>query len=495
MCSFFQIFRTPELLLAFQAGLLRAVLVFTLSIAVAQPQHVSRSPVGSDQASTELKKMFVSALDAYRAQDYTEAQHQLEPLVVSSPNSFEVNELLGLVYVAQQQDEKANRYLAKAIRLKPDLVEARTALAANLLRLHRNKEAEAEFKKVVQLEPGSFDANHNLGEFYIQTGDVAAAVPSLERAQKAKPEAYNNGYDLALAYEQTGKLEEARRQVEQLVSLQDSAELHSLWGDIEEKSKNYLAAAAQYEEAVRMDPTESNLLNWGAELLLHQTFEPAVEVFKAGLARFPQSEHLQEGLGISLYGLGRFDDAARAFLRAADLNPSDALPVTFLGKAYDNLSAPIADQVRARLESFVNNDTRNAAVRYYYAMCLWKTNKQEPEAELAAQVESLLRSAVALDPDYSDAYLQLGILYANARKYKEAIAQYEQALRVRPDLASVHYRLGQAFARTGDSAHAQQEFAAFERLHQAEVDEATKGHEQIQQFVYTLRNPDSNSGK
>ena len=129
MCRFFQISRARGLLLPFHTRLLRAVLVFTFPVAVALPKTVS-SPVVSDQTSPELKKMFEFALDAYRTQHYTEAQLQLETLVVSSPDSFEVNELLGLVYVAQQQDEKANRYLTKAVRLKPDLIEVRTALAA-----------------------------------------------------------------------------------------------------------------------------------------------------------------------------------------------------------------------------------------------------------------------------------------------------------------------------------------------------------------------------
>jgi predicted Zn-dependent protease len=43
----------------------------------------------------------------------------LQPLIAASPNNFEINELAGLVYVAQGQDEKANAYLARAVRLNP----------------------------------------------------------------------------------------------------------------------------------------------------------------------------------------------------------------------------------------------------------------------------------------------------------------------------------------------------------------------------------------
>jgi len=125
-------------------------------------------------------------------------------MVQVAPASFEVNELLGLVYVAQGDQANANQFLAKAVRLNPTLPEARTALATNLLALHRADEAEIQFRKAVELRPDGYDANHNLGEFYIQTGKIASAIPFLERAQQADRTVYNNGYDLALALEQSG---------------------------------------------------------------------------------------------------------------------------------------------------------------------------------------------------------------------------------------------------------------------------------------------------
>src|SRR5438445_792318 len=92
-------------------------------------------------------------------------------------------------------------------------------------------------------EPPSYDANHNLGEFYIQTGKLRSAIPFLKRAQELDPSVYSNGYDLALALEQTGQFEKANEQLHKLISVRDSAELHSLLGEVEEKSQHYLSSA------------------------------------------------------------------------------------------------------------------------------------------------------------------------------------------------------------------------------------------------------------
>src|SRR5436190_8414005 len=465
-----------------------AIFVLPQRVASALEEH----PQGQDRVPSDspTKSRFLSALKAYKAQRYTAAKGELEPLVKSAPDNFEVNELLGLVYVAQDKQVEANRFLRKAVQLKPNVMEARTALATNLLALRRENEAELQFKKIVALEPHSYDANHNLGEFYIQTGKVANAIPFLKRAQEIDPAAYNNGYDLALALEQSGKLDEARGQTQRLISLRDSAELHSLLGEVEEKSRAYLASAKQYEQAARMEPSEQNILNWGTELLLHQTFAPAIEVFRAGTQRFPQSAPLHNGLGIAFYGAGQLDDAARSFFQASDLNPNDPLPLTFLGKSCDGVSYGLATQVRDRLQTFISRNAQNAPVTYYYATCLLRMSQTEPKPELNVQVESLLKHTVSLDPNYGDAYFQLGTLYADQRRYSEAVAQYERALKINPKSANTHYRLGQALAREGNETLAHEEFALFERLRKNESDETNTKQNQIQQFVYTMRESD-----
>ncbi len=449
-----------------------------------QLSHPAKSGLTSERSS----RQFEAAVAAYQARRYEEAKGQLLPLLPANPDSFKINELIGLVYVGLSQDQEAHKYLARAAQLNTHSAEARTALAANLVRLHRDTEAEAQFRRVVEFEPQGYDANHNLGEFYIGVHKLAEALPYLKRAQGANPRAYNNGYDLALAYEQTGKLDEARQQVEQLIKTNDTPELHSLLADIEEQAKNYLVSAAQFEQAAHMDPSESNIFEWGAELLLHQTFEPAVEVFQTGTARYRDSTRMVLGLGIALYGLGHFDDGGKAFSRASDMSPADPLPLIFLGKAYENLSPAITAEVRSRLHRFVETEQDDASVRYYYAMILWKQSQSQLDAAPLAEIESLLRSAVSLDPRKADAFLQLGIVYASQHKYREAVLEYEQALKINSDIAAVHYRLGQALSHTGSGTRAQQEFAEFERLHAREAVETDKQNADILQFVYTLRN-------
>jgi tetratricopeptide (TPR) repeat protein len=440
----------------------------------------------SAQQNQHLDREFQAAVAQYDAGHFPEAAAQLEKLLPAAPESFEVHELLGLVYSAQSQDAKASPHLEKAVHLKPDSAEARTNLAANLSRLGKLDQAGEQFKKAAELEPQNFDTNHNLGEFYVRTENLSKAIPFLEKAQQLDPSSYDNGYDLSLAYAQTNRVNDARNLVHDLITRKNTAELHNLLGEIEEKDGQFVAAANEFEAAAHMEPSESNLFDWGSELLLHRTLQPAIDVFQQASERYPKSPRLAIGLGMSLYALGKYDDAVKSLLRAADLNPSDPRAYPFLAKAYDS-SPSQAQEVIDRFHRFAELQPRNGQAFYYYAMSLWKGKRaQDPNLDLS-QIESLLKKSVALDPKLADAHLQLGNLNSDQTKYAEAIPEYTRALELNPNLADAHYRLGQAYVRTGKKDLAQEQFDIYQKIRAQNLADLDKQKAEIRQFVYSAK--------
>ena len=434
-----------------------------------------------------LDREFQAAVANYDSGQYVQAAAQLEKLLPEAPESFEIHELLGLIYSAQSQDAKASPHLEKAVLLKPDSAAARTNLAANLSRLGKVGLAKEEFKKAVRLEPRNFDTNHNLGEFYVRSGEVPEAAPFLEQAQRIDPTSYDNGYDLSLAYLLTGRVGDARQLVQDLLKRKNTAELHNLLGEIEEKDGKFVVAANEFEIAAHMDPSESNLFDWGSELLLHRTFGPAIEVFQHATERYPDSPRLVIGLGMAFYSRGNYDDAVKALLKAADLDPSDPRCYLFLSKAYDS-SPGQAEEVIQRFRRFAQLQPRNARALYYYAMSMWKGRRaQDPGLDLS-QIESLLKKSIALDPTLAEAHLQLGNLYSDQNKYAESIPEYVRARELSPDLADVHYRLGQAYVRIGDKDRAQEQFQVYQKIRAQNLAEIDKQRAEIRQFVYSAKN-------
>ena len=462
-------------------------LLLTLAPYVAAGQGTSdaaKSRPSANSAANEKDRLFRAGAQAYESGRYAEAVAPLENLVRVAPDVFEVHELLGLVYAAQSQDAKANDHLSKAVRLKPDSAAARSNLAACYARLGKMDLAETEFSKAVELEPDTYDTNHNLGAAYAHNGKVAKAIPYLEKAQSLNPGSYDNGYDLSLAYFMTSRLSDARNSAQSLMKLKDTAELHNLLAQIEERDGNFIAAAREFQAAAHLEPSEGNLFDWGGELLVHRTLDPAVEVFKQATERYPQSSRLMVALGMAYYARGNYDDAVKAFLRGADLDPHDARCYKFLSRAYDSSPSQAAEVIE-RFRRYAQMQPDNGMALYYYAMSLWKGKRaQDPEFE-PGSIDLLLRRAIAADPKLAEAHLQLGNLAADQGKFAEAIPEYQRALELNSDLSDAHYRLGQAYVRTGQKERAQEQFEVYQQLRTQHLADLEKQRADIRQFVYS----------
>lgn len=343
---------------------------------------------------------------------------------------------------------------------------------------------ESKLRQAVKLAPDSFEANYNLGEFYLHASRLPDGIPYMERAVRLQPTHYAAGYDLALAYFETKDYARARQQIQTMLARSDSADLHSLLADVEEAAGNYVSAAGEYQRAALVEPSEEHIFAWGSELLTHQNFEAAQTVLARGVALFPKSAKLQAGFGIALYLRGNFEEAVKELCAAADLDPSESWPYFFLGRMYSSASGS-TEEVRNRLGRFAAMQPKNAQAQYYYAMSLWKRG-QSSEAP-ALQVEALLKQAVALNPAFEDAHLQLGILYADDQKYREAIQEFQRAVALQPNLTTAHYHLAQAYLRTGDKDRAALELQAFERLRKQDQTDTEKERGEVRQFVIDMK--------
>ena len=364
---------------------------------------------------------------------------------------------------------------------------------------------ESSLRAAADREPRDFAANHKLGKLLVAHGKAGEALAYLERASQLRPGDYENAYLLARAYTDAGQYQRARANARALLTVQekpqqgiaqkeqaqrDQAELHHLLGDIEENSGNPLEAVRQYQRATELSPSEPYFFDWGSELLLHRAIEPGIEVFGKGNHLFPRSARMLVGLGVAWYSNGSYDQAAQRLCEASDLNPNDPKPYLFLGKI-QTVETNQSECSTERLARFVELQPANALANYYYAVNLWKRRKGPDDAASSAQVESLLKKAVALDPTLGLGYLQLGVLYSERKDFARAVSTYQDAITASPQLEEAHYRLAQAYKRTGEKAKAEQELQLYNQISKKKDEEVERERRESRQFVYTLRGPGS----
>ena len=333
--------------------------------------------------------------------------------------------------------------------------------------------AEGALRDAAARVPESFEANRQLGEFLAVDGKSAEALGYLERASQLNPE---------------------------------NPELHHALGDIEEKLGNPLQAVREYQRAAELDSSELYLFDWGTELLTHRALEPATQVFAKGNRLFPKSLRMLVALGVAWYARGSYDQATQCLANASDLAPDNPAPYLFLGRMQSVETTPSAESVE-RLARFARVQPDNALANYYYAVSLSKepahdsASVADGDRERSARVESLLQKAVHLDPKLGAAYLQLGIFYSRRADFSQAIAAYQKAIEVSREQASpqfanpqleetleeAHYRLAQAYLRTGFRTKAQEQLQLHNQLAKKTKEDTERGRREIQEFVISLR--------
>jgi tetratricopeptide (TPR) repeat protein len=327
---------------------------------------------------------------------------------------------------------------------------------------------ETSLRNAVTRAPEDFDANRLLGEFLVSNGKTAEAVQYLEHASRLKP---------------------------------TDADVHHVLASADEKSAHPLDAVREYQRAAELDPSETNLFDWGTELLTHRALEPATEVFGEGNHLFPASVRMLVALGVSWYARGAYDQAIQCLVRASDLAPDNPTPYQFLGKIQGVSVAP-SEESTARLARFAQLQPENALANYYYAVALWKQSANvangghdaQPDAAHTEHVESLLQTAVRLDSNLGEAYLQLGILYSQREDFSHAIAEYQKAIAVSSGqddtLAEAHYRLAKVYMRTGAKSKAQVELKLHADLDRKIKTSVDRERRDVQQFVVSIDGAD-----
>jgi tetratricopeptide (TPR) repeat protein len=93
------------------------------------------------------------------------------------------------------------------------------------------------------------------------------------------------------------------------------------------------------------------------------------------------------------------------------------------------------------------------------------------------------QNAIAIRPDFAEAYNNLGLALANRGETDEAIALYGTALKIQADYAGAHYNLGNALVQQGKTSEA---IEHFQKAHEIQPDFA-ESHQNLGALLYQQR--------
>jgi tetratricopeptide (TPR) repeat protein len=399
-------------------------------------------------------------LQENRLSEAAEAFHKVLQL---SPGNVTANYNLGTIALARNAPTEALQYFELVVGANSSDIPGLIGKLESQLMLNQKQDARTTTLRLERLLGDNDPRLFQVATLLAQHGESAAAIPLIERVQRAFPQSYDVNYNLALACLQAGNYDKASKALQPLTGPQGKAEAFDLLGTIEDKKAHAVAAEQAFQEASQREPTnEDYRFNYANALLQHGKVQAAIAAFRAALVDVPGSAKLRIGLGSAYYLSGDYEESVQMLLEALKSNPDSATAFFLLGEAYDS-AARFQPAIESAFESYVKTSPRDPWAYYHYGAILYQ-RMQAAGNDNYESAKTDLQEALRLNPNFAEAYFQLGLIELTEGKTEQGINALKKAISLDPQLAPAHYRLGLAYQRAGNQALAKQELDEFRTL-------------------------------
>ena len=282
--------------------------------------------------------------------------------------------------------------------------------------LGKYEDAEKIWKQVIKIDPNNSGAYNNLGNALSDQKKLEEAITAYRKAIELDPKFAAAYYNLGVVLSDLGKKEDAIAAYRQAIKLQPDADAYNNLGNALDDLGKKEEAINAYRKAIELDPKYTKAhYNLGYVLDSLGKLEEASAAYRKAIELDPNDAHVAyNNLGIALYGQEKLEEAINAYQKAIQLDPNYAFPYRGLGDAL---------RKQGQLEKAINAyrkaielDPKFAQAYYGLSMALSGLGKKE-------EASAAYRKA---------AHNALGWVYEQQGELKEALAEYEAALKIDP---------------------------------------------------------------
>ena len=363
------------------------------------------------------------------------ASQQFQTLLKADPKNLSAMLALARLALAQKQDKAYLGWLDKAAAAHPNAVQPRLLKGAYYLSQGDTAQALIYAREARDLQPSNIAALELLGQAQFAAGEKANGLNSFQKLAGLQPKSAEAQLWLAHAYDLNGDGNRTLKHLQQAAQLSDNAPAvqialcqqyikmqryddavavthalgrnpsdravaTSLDGDIAFAQKNYAAAIAAYQKALKLKPASLIVLRLYNALAAAGNHPQAIDTLQAWVKSHPNDLEVANALGQAYLGARQYAAAAQIYQQLAVRSPNDVALLNNLSWALIQTASPQAVQYAQRAYRLAPG---NPSVLDTYGWALVKANQP-------AKGLTYLRQAEAKQPDSAD--IQWHVAYA-----------------------------------------------------------------------------------
>ena len=386
-----------------------------------------------------------SGNDYFEQERYEEAIIEYRNAIQEDPRFGEARQKLADALLELGNLEGAYRQQVRAADLLPEDVDAQIKTASILLAAGQFEDAETRVRRALVIEPENIDAQLILGNALAGLKDLDGAVAQLEEAIDVDPQQARSYASLGALQAARGDSAEAESAFKKAVQVEpEEVQAHLALANYLWSSGRLDEAEASLEDALLIDPAHA-LAN-RALASLYMTSNRAAEAEQPlRIIAEQETESIGPRMQLTRYylGVGRFGDAKTQLDLIEELPggwgpATTALATIEYSEGNESVAHNLIDQVIAQEPQS-------------FSALLVKTRFLTAEAKLDAAVETV-NAAILAAPENPATHYALGSIRAQQRQYEEAIASYNEVLRLNPLASAAQLELSRLLLATGDAA-------------------------------------------
>lgn len=208
-------------------------------------------------------------------------------------------------------------------------------------------------------------------------------------------------------------------------------------------------AVMTMERCVELFPdNRPSLLKLSEVYLILKQYDESQDVVNRLLSRDQQDSEAFFMLGMNFRAKGEIEKATRAFQTATEIEPELVDAWIILGQLYEEKGDPLAEDY---YDAAANVNPENIAALHTKAFYLQNNNR-------IIDAIDLYRKISTIDKNYTDAYLNCGILYMNLDSISLAYEQFDIMVKTKLDSPIAYYYRGKTQEALGNLTAAKSDY-------------------------------------
>jgi putative PEP-CTERM system TPR-repeat lipoprotein len=445
-------------------------------------------------APTHPDTLYLQALMAYRAGNFSGARERIQQHLRAAPDSLLGLMLAGSIELELKAYAQAEGHLLKALQLAPRLRLARSTLIVTYLRKREVGKALDALMPVLEHIGKDAGMLALAGEVFMMNGDITRGAEYFAKAAALDPGDATKQTAVAMSHMATGKFDRGMRELEP-VAAGDSgirADLALIAGHMQRRQYDKaLAAIAALEKKEPRSPLAHDLRGGallgkldpeGARLSFERALEldPTYFPSAANLAQLDMADrkpdaarqryerviakdpkNVQALLALAAFRMRVAGDAGTPAAPGGAKRPDPEVPA-LIGKAISAQPTNPAPRMALMGYYFSLNDVKQAVGAAQEALAALPDRPEILEhagriyqaAGNTYQALTIYKKLASLQPKSALPYLRIAEVQTAEKNNDEAVASLQKALALKPDLLEAQLRLIALHAQAGRSKEA-----------------------------------------